>query len=235
MKVSLSWLKDYVTIDMDVVKLGEALTMAGLEVDALVDRYAYLDRVVVGRIVEMAPMPQAHTLCVCGVDIGTEIKPVVCGATNIKEGDLVPIALPGAQLASGETVRVGRIRGQTSEGMLCSEAELALGTDSSGILLLPKTAKPGAGVAVALGLADTIIEFDLTPNRSDCLSIIGIAREVAAIVRTPLKYPAIKLPPGEIPIDELSLVTIEAPDHCPRYAARVVMDVKVGPSPFWLP
>ena len=234
MKASLSWLKDYVTIDVDVVKLAEALTMAGLEVEALVDRYAYLDRVVVGRIVEMAPHPQGDTLSVCRVDVGTGIKPVVCGATNIKEGDLVPIALPGAQLASGYTIETGRIRGQASEGMLCSEAELALGMDSSGILLLPETAKPGPGVAVALGLSDTVIEFDLTPNRSDCFSIIGIAREVAAILKTPLKYPKVNLPPGETSIEELSSVTIEAPDHCPRYAARVVTDVKVGPSPFWL-
>jgi len=234
MKVSLSWLKDYVTIDVDVVKLAEALTMAGLEVEALVDRYAYLDHVVVGRIVEVVPHPQGNTLSVCRVDMGTGIKPVVCGATNIKEGDLVPIALPGAQLPSGATIEAGRIRGQASEGMLCSEAELALGMDSSGILLLPDTAKPGPGVAVALGLSDTVIEFDLTPNRSDCFCIIGIAREVAAILKTPLKYPRVKLPPGETPIEELSSVTVEAPDHCPRYAARVVTNVTVGPSPFWL-
>jgi phenylalanyl-tRNA synthetase beta chain len=118
--------------------------------------------------------------------------------------------------------------------MLCSEAELALGTDGSGILLLPNTAKPGLGVAAALGLSDTLIEFDLTPNRSDCLSIIGIAREVAAILKSPLKYPKVKLPKGEPPVEELTSVTIEAPDHCPRYAARVVTDVKIKPSPFWL-
>jgi phenylalanyl-tRNA synthetase beta chain len=234
MKVSLSWLKDYVAIDVDVVKLAEALTMAGLEVEALVGRYAYLDRVVVGRIVEIAPIPQADTLSLCRVDVGTGIKPVVCGATNIKEGNLVPIALPGAQLPSGETVEAGRIRGEVSEGMLCSEAELALGMDSSGILLLSDQAKPGLGVAGALGLSDTVIEFDLTPNRSDCFSIIGIAREVAAILKTRVKYPKVNLPPGEIPVEELSSVTIEAPDHCPRYAARVVTDVRVGPSPFWL-
>ena len=234
MKVSLSWLKNYVTIDIDAVKLAEALTMAGLEVEALVDRYAYLDRVVVGRIVEMAPHPQGDSLSVCRVDVDSGIKSVVCSATNIKEGDLVPMALPGAQLPSGDTVEVGRIRGQASEGMLCSEAELALGTDGSGVLLLPETAKPGPGVAVALGLSDTIMEFDLTPNRPDCLSIIGIAREVAAILRTPLRHPTVKLPPGETPIEELSSVTIEAPDHCPRYTARVVSNVKVAPSPFWL-
>jgi phenylalanyl-tRNA synthetase beta chain len=206
MKVSLSWLKAYVTVDVDVVKLSEALTMAGLEVGALVDRYAYLDHVVVGGITEVAPHPSAD----------------------------VPVALPGTKLLSGDTIEAGDIRGEASEGMLCSEAELALGTDGSGILLLPNTAKPGLGVAAALGLSDTLIEFDLTPNRSDCLSIIGIAREVAAILKSPLKYPKVKLPKGEPPVEELTSVTIEAPDHCPRYAARVVTDVKIKPSPFWL-
>lgn len=164
MKVSLSWLRDYVTIDMDVVKLSEALTMAGLEVSALLDRYAYLDRIVVGGIVQVTPHPQADRLSLCKIDVGTGIKSVVCGATNIRAGDLVAMALPGARLLSGATVQAGDIRGETSEGMLCSEAELALGTDGSGILLLPNTAKPGVGVAAALGFSDTIIEFDLTPT-----------------------------------------------------------------------
>jgi len=234
MKVSLSWLKDYVNIDGDLVKLAEALTMVGLEVGALADRYAYLDRVVVGRIVEVSPHPSADTLSVCRVDVGTGIKSVVCGAPNIKEGNFVPIALPGVQLPSGDTIEAGHIHGEFSEGMLCSEAELALGMNTSGILSLPETAEPGQGVAATLGLSDTVIEFDLTPNRSDCLSIIGIAREVAAILKTPLKHPKVNLPRGKTPIEELSSVTIEAPDHCPRYAARIVTDIKVGPSPFWL-
>lgn len=234
MKISLSWLKDYVTIDVDVVKLAEALTMAGLEVDALADRYAYLDRIVAGRIIEAAPHPHADALFVCKVDVGTGIKPVVCGAANIKEGDLVPMALPGARLPSGDTIEAGHIKGEASEGMLCSEAELVLGTDSSGILLLSNQAKPGMGIAGVLGLSDTILEFDLTPNRADCFSIIGIAREAAVILKTPLKYPKVNLSQGKTPIEELTSVTIEALDHCPRYAARVVTDVTIGPSPFWL-
>jgi len=189
---------------------------------------------VVGRIVEVNPHPSADMLSVCRVDVGTGIKSVVCGATNIKEGNFVPIGLPGAQLPSGDTIEAGHIHGEFSEGMLCSEAELVLGMNTSGILLLPETAKPGQGVAAALGLSDMAIEFDLTPNRSDCFSIIGIAREVAAILKTPLKYPKVNLPQGKTPIEELSSVTIEAPDHCPRYAARIVTDIKVGPSPFWL-
>jgi phenylalanyl-tRNA synthetase beta chain len=234
MKVSLSWLQEYVTIDVDLSKLAESLTMVGLEVEALTDRYAYLDRVVVGRIVEVSPHPRANTLSVCRVDVGAEIKPVVCGATNIKKGHLVPVALPGTRLLSGDTIQAGDVRGEPSEGMLCSETELGVGTDSSGILLLPETAKPGLGVAAALSLSDTVIQFDLTPNRSDCLSVIGIAREVAGLLKTPLKYPDVKLPQGEIAIKDLTSVTIEAPEHCPRYAARVITEVKVGPSPYWL-
>ncbi len=234
MKVSLSWLQDYVTIDVEVAKLAEALTMAGLEVDALVDRYACLDRILVGRIIEMAPHSDADTLSVCKVDVGGGIKTIVCAATNIQEGNLVPVALAGAEVPSGDRIAVERVRGQASEGMLCSAAELAVGTDRSGILLLPETATPGMGIAAALGLSDTIIEFDLTPNRSDCLSVIGIAREVAAILRKPLRSPEVTLPAGETPVEELTSVTIEAPEHCPRYAAGVVLDVKIGPSPFWL-
>ncbi len=234
MKVSLSWLQQYVPADVDVVKLAEDLTMAGLEVDALVDRYAYLHSVVVGRIAQIAPHPDADSLLVCTVDTGSGTKQIVCGATNIEEGNFVPVALAGTQLPSGQAIDEGQIRGQVSEGMLCSEAELDTGTESSGILLLPNTATPGAGVVTALGLSDTVIEFDLTPNRSDCLSVIGIAREVAAILKTPLKYPKIQLPAGETPIDQLTSVAIEAPDYCPRYTARVIIDVKIAPSPFWL-
>jgi phenylalanyl-tRNA synthetase beta chain len=234
MRVSLSWLQDYVTIDVEVAKLAEALTMAGLEVEALVDRYACLDHIVVGRIIEMAPHPDADTLSVCRVDVGTEMKTIVCGASNIKEGDLVPVALSGAELPSGDTITVERVRGQASEGMLCSEAELTVGTDSSCIFLLPETATPGIGIAAGLDLSDTIIEFDLTPNRSDCLSVIGIAREVAALVKQPLRFPEVTAPAGETPVEEITSVTIEAPERCPRYAARVLLDVKIGPSPFWL-
>ena len=234
MKVSLSWLQDYVTIDTDLPKLAERLTMAGLEVDALADRYAYLDRVVVGAVTEITPHPNADTLSVCQVNVGSGVRQIVCGAPNVKKGCLAPVALPGVKLPSGLTVEAVDIRGQTSDGMLCSEAELGVGADSSGILLLPNKSKPGLGIAAALGLTDTVLEFDLTPNRSDCLSVMGIAREVAALLGTPLRRSAIKLPKGGTPVDDLTSVTIEAPQHCPRYTARVVTDVKVGPSPFWL-
>ncbi|MBW2108393.1 MAG: phenylalanine--tRNA ligase subunit beta [Deltaproteobacteria bacterium] len=234
MKVSLSWLKEYVDVNIDPPRLAEALTMAGLEVDALGDRYAYLDGVVVGHIVKIAPHPKADRLSLCQVDIGSAAKAVVCGAPNIREGHLVPVALPGVLLPSGEKVQAGRIRGEVSEAMLCSEAELAIGTDHSGIMVLPDDAVPGRGLAETLKLRDPVMEFDLTPNRADCLSIIGIAREVAAVLKVPLKYPKVTTPEGRTPIGELARVTIEAPEACPRYAARLISAVRIGPSPFWL-
>lgn len=234
MKVSLSWLKDYVAVDMAVADLADALTMAGLEVETVTDRYAYLEGVIVGRISQIKPHPQADKLVLCRMDTGGEDRPVVCGARNIQEGDLVPLALPGTQLPTMGRIEVGRIRGETSEGMLCSEAELALGEDASGIFILPDGLTPGMPLVDALNLSDPVVEFDLTPNRPDCLSVIGVAREVAAIAGTPLKPPQIALAEGAASIDSLTSVTIQAPDHCPRYAARVVSGIRVQPSPFWL-
>ena len=208
MKVSLSWLQDYVTIDTDLPELAQRLTMAGLEVDALVDRYAYLDGVVVGVVMEITPHPNADTLSVCRVNVGSGVRQIVCGAPNVRKGCLAPVALPGVKLPSGHTVEAVDIRGQTSDGMLCSEGELGVGADTSGILLLPNKSKPGLGVVAALSLSDTVLEFDLTPNRSDCLSVMGIAREVAALLGTPLRRSAIKLPKGGTPVDDLTSVTI---------------------------
>ncbi len=234
MKVSLSWLTDYIDIDRDITDLADALTMAGLEVEGITDRYAYLTGVVVGRVVEITPHPHADKLVLCKVDTGDGQKSIVCGATNMKETDLVPVALPGTQLPGTGPIQAGPIRGEISEGMLCSPAELALGADASGIFILPATLTPGSPLSSALNLSDPVIEFDLTPNRPDCLNIIGVAREVAAITGNALRLPDIKLSEGSVSIDDLCSVTIRAPYHCPRYAARIVSELQVQPSPFWL-
>jgi phenylalanyl-tRNA synthetase beta chain len=234
MKASLSWLREYVDIDAEAQILADALTMVGLEVETVVDRYAYLADVVVGRIVDLTPHPEGAGLSVCKVDTGRGMRSIVCGATNVRKGLFVPVALPGAHLPSDQKIAVGRIRGEVSEGMLCSDAELALGTDAGGILLLPETARLGDTLATVLGLSDPVIECSITPNRSDCLSIIGIAREVAAILKKSLKYPDVRPPEEKEPIDTVASVTIDAPDHCPRYVARVLSDVHIGPSPFWM-
>ena len=234
MKVSLSWLNDYVSIQMDPSDLAEALTMVGLEVESVSARYRYLDTVFVGQIKEIAPHPNADKLSLCQVDTGQGQVSVVCGAPNIKTGMLSPIALPGTEFPEGFVLEKSVIRGQTSDGMLCSEGELGLGVDRSGIMALDPALSVGDKLASALGLTDTIFEIDLTPNRPDCLSVIGVAREIAAIQNSPLKYPDFKLADKSDKISGLTSIKIEAPDHCPRYVARLLEDIKIKPSPFWL-
>jgi len=234
MKVSLSWLKDYVDVQMDPAQLAEALTMAGLEVDSVADRYGYLQTVQVGRIEAVADHPNADKLKVCRVYLPEGQLSVVCGAANVRPGMLAPVALPGTVFPDGSVLEKCVIRGQASEAMLCSDVELGLGTDPSGIMQLESSLTPGTRLADALGLADTVFEFDLTPNRADCLSVIGIAREVAAIQKTALRYPDCDIEDRANRIAGLASVTIEAPDHCPRYSARLVQSIEVKPSPFWL-
>lgn len=234
MKVSLSWLSEYTPVKLGAEALAETLTLAGLAVDAVADRFAYLDAVSVGRITAVAPHPQADRLALCRVDSGRGILPVVCGAPNVRPGLLAPLALPGAVLPNERRIEAGAIRGERSEGMLCSAAELGLGSDAAAIMELDARLPVGAALNRALGLSDPVLEIDLTPNRADCLSVIGIAREAAAIQKTRLCRPETRIKESDDRISRLASVAIEAPDHCPRYAARVLENVAVGPSPFWL-
>jgi phenylalanyl-tRNA synthetase beta chain len=234
MKISLSWLREFVPCDLTVDRLAHLLTMTGLEVEAVEERYAYLDTVVVGRIEALAPHPNADRLKLCTVYTGSAECTVVCGAPNAAVGMLAPLALPGTHLPGGLTVAEGVIRGQASAGMLCSQAELGLGADGSGLMALPLELAVGLPLHKALGLSDPIMEVSLTPNRADCLSVLGIAREVAGFVGTQAKRPEIQLPAGHGDIQALTSVTIDSPEHCPRYAARLLENITVGPSPFWL-
>lgn len=234
MKFSISWLNDYTPIEMDPAELADALTMAGLEVESVTDRYAYLDSVLVGRIEEVKPHPNADKLKLCQVASGERRLTVVCGAPNVEPGMLAPLALPGTMLADGNILKKSVIRGEPSEAMLCSAAELGLGSDKSGIMTLEPSLKIGAKLNQALDKMDTVYELDLTPNRPDCLSIIGIAREISAIQNTPLKYPDCTLADQKNTIADFTSVQIEAPEHCPRYAARLIENIKIEPSPFWL-
>lgn len=235
MKVSLSWLNDYIPIDKESYSsIADSLTMVGLEVDSVTDRYDYLDSVVVGRILNIKAHPNAEKLKVCDVDIGSRVIRVVCGAPNIYEDMVAPVALQGTRFPEGYVLEKGRIRNELSEGMLCSEAELGLGTDRSGVMILDQKQLIGNKLAKALELSDMVFEIDLTPNRPDCLSIIGIAREIAALQQTRIKYPETSLSDSSDKISDLTSITIKAPDLCPRYSARLVFDINITPSPFWL-
>ena len=234
MKISLSWLKDYLPGEYDVDRLTGDLTMVGLEVDVVTDRYAYLDSVIVGQIDSVVSHPNADRLTCCQVDTGAGLVPVVCGAPNTTEGLRVPLALPGTVFPDGSILEKSTIRGEISEGMLCSQAELGLGADTAGLMVLDSVYPLGKPLSQALGLTDPVLDIDLTPNRADCLSILGICREIAAIYQTSVQYPDIPKPPPGDTIDQLSSVVIEAPSLCPRYTAAILTGISVEPSPFWL-
>lgn len=234
MKVSLSWLKEYVPIQMTVSDLADALTMAGLEVEAVINRYAHLETVVVGNVKEVLPHPNADRLKLCRVDCGNDIVRVVCGAPNVATGMNAPLAMVGTVLPNGMQLEASVIRGEHSEGMLCSEIELELGLDGSGLMVLDDGLQPGTPLTAALGLDDATLEIGLTPNRPDCLSMMGVAREIAAIQGMNITPPSINLPAAQGDITEMTSVTIQAPDHCPRYSARLLEGLTVAPSPYWL-
>lgn len=214
--------------------LADALTMAGLEIEAITNRFEALSPIRVGRIMSVAPHPNADRLTLCEVDIGDRLVSVVCGAPNAAPDKRVPVALPGTVLPNGIKLKKSVIRGQHSEGMLCGESELELGPDSGGLMILDANTPVGESLVQALGLSDTVFEIGLTPNRPDCLSMIGVAREVAAIQNCAVTYPDTTWVDKGSRISQMSAVTIEAPDHCPRYAARLIEAVTVAPSPFWL-
>jgi len=234
MKVSLSWLQAYVGLNLNINELADALTMAGLEVEAVSDRFEYLNTVRVGRIVNVTPHPNADTLKLCDVNIGNSIISVVCGAPNVKTDMLAPCALPGTVFPKDIVLEKSTIRGRTSEGMLCSELELGLGGDGRGIMELDRGLSEGDSLNKVLGLSDPVLEIDLTPNRPDCLSITGIAREVAALSGKKVRYPEISLPESMDDIADHTSVTLLDTGLCPRYAAGLVFDIVVRPSPFWL-
>ena len=232
MKFTINWLKQYVDFDLTSVALGDCLTMLGLEVDAVEELYPGLEQIKVAKVLAVTKHPNADKLSLCEVMVGDEQKRIVCGAPNVKADMLVPIALPGCQMPSGLLIKKSKIRGEVSEGMLCSGAELGIAHESAGLMELPESCQCGATLTSALGLADTMIEVDITPNRADCTSIIGIAREVAGATGGVLTPPVSDVPP--LAATDAFCVDVEAPDACPRYAARLLKNVRIGPSPWWL-
>ncbi|MBU1698138.1 MAG: phenylalanine--tRNA ligase subunit beta, partial [Proteobacteria bacterium] len=240
MKVSLSWLKEYICVDLEPSVIAEKLTMAGLEVDSVEEKYDYLANIVVAKVESVKKHPNADNLSVCSVDAGGDkLIQIVCGAPNVHKGMVVPCALPGAVLPGDKKIKKGTIRGEMSCGMLCSAAELMLNTDASGIMDLEEDFIAGTPLEEALKISDSIFEIDLTPNRPDCLSIIGVAREIGAFTepRQKVRLPDYTLPEDKIgkkSIHDYAKVQIIDPDLCPRYSAGLLFDVKIKPSPFWL-
>ena len=234
MRFSESWLREWVNPEVDTQGLADQLSMAGLEVDALEPAAPPFAGVVVGKVLGVAPHPDAEKLRVCQVDLG-EDEPVriVCGAANVAAGMKVPVARVGAKLPGEIAIKWARLRGVESFGMICSASELGLAESSDGIMPLPADAPPGADFRAYLGLDDACIELDLTPDRSDCLSIAGIAREVAVLNRSPLTPPSID--PVAPAIDARFPVRLEAPEACPRYVCRVIRNLDPrAATPLWM-
>ncbi len=234
MVVTWNWLKEFVDFDLTPEELSHRLTMAGLEVDAMDKLGEGLDSVIVARLLDVGRHPDADRLTVCRVDTGNGEVQVVCGATNHKTGDLIALATVGTVLPGDFKIKESKIRGQLSQGMLCSEKELGLAEESAGIMILPAGLPLGQPVAEALKLADVRYELGLTPNRADCLSVVGVAREVAAMTGNPLKVPQPQLKETGPDINSQTSVEIVDSEKCPRYAARLIRKVKIGPSPNWL-
>ena len=235
MNVSVKWLKKYVDFDLSPEALAERLLMLGMEIESIKQLGEGLDRVVVGRINSVQKHPKADKLVLCNVDVGSgSDAQIVCGAPNAREGLVAPVALVGAQLPNGLTIKRAKIRGEESSGMLCSEQELAISDEASGLMELPEDTQIGAPIVETLSLDDVVLELEITPNRPDCLSMIGVAREISVITGNPLKLPEIEVQEEPVDIHNLTSVTIEDPELCPRYAARVIRGIKIGPSPIWL-
>lgn len=234
MKVPISWLREYVDVEVTPEELAERLTFSGVEVEGIRRLGAGLEPLIVGEIVSFTKHPDADKLRLCQVNDGRQVLPVVCGATNFEVGDKAAFAPIGAQLPGGMRIEKRRVRGVESHGMLCAEDELGLSEDHGGILILDRSVSAGAPLAETLGLPDVVLELEITWNRPDCLSIIGMAREVAAILGKPLRLPVADLLESGAPVGESAAVSIEAPDRCPRYTARVLSGLTWKPSPLWM-
>lgn len=245
MKASIEWLKEYSDIDVDAVKLGDILTMTGSKVETIEQRGNDIKNVVVGKILEIVKHPDSDHLVITQMDLGDEKVQIVTGADNIKVGDIVPVAKDGSELPRGVKIKKGKLRGIDSCGMMCSVGELGLdinqypGQIEHGIMILDKNLenKLGEDIVDILNLREDIIDFEITPNRPDCLAIEGLGRETAVSLGKEFKNPRKNI--DELKIEDKNeieglKVEIEAPDLCYRYIARVVKNVKIAPSPEWL-
>lgn len=236
MKVPFNWLKDYVDVNIDAKELGDRLTLSGSALEEVITQGDVIKNIVTGKIVEITQHPDADKLKVCQVDIGTETIQIVTAATNMKEQDIVPVALHKSILADGTEIKKGKLRGVVSNGMFCSEEELGIAGDEAvhGLMILPADAPLGMDIKEYLNLNKSILDFDITSNRPDCLSMVGMARETAATLGTSYKMPNLNY---EVKTSENinDKIKVEVRDSlCRRYMARGVKNVKIMPSPGWM-
>lgn len=240
MLVPIKWLKDYVDIKADAKSYADAMTMSGSKVERIEDLGKEIENVVVGKILKIERHPDADKLVVGQVDVGTGVILIVTGASNIREGDYVPIAQNGSTLPGGVKIKKGKLRGVESNGMMCSAQELALDLDNlpesmlDGIYILDKEYPLGADIKDVLGLNDFVIEFEITNNRPDCLSVVGIARETAATYGCTMKYPVTTFKENSENIKDYIDIQVKNSELCPRYAARMIKNIVIKDSPAWM-
>ncbi len=234
MKISYNWLNKLVPTHLDIDEFCEKLTMFGLEVEEVVQPGKKLDNIVIGKVVSVEKHPNADKLSLCKVDVGkSEPLSIICGAPNVVKDILVPVAMIGAKLGDFE-IKKAKLRGVESFGMICSEKELGVSDEHSGIMIIKQDIEPGTPFADAMGINDHIIEVEVTPNRPDLLGMIGVAREVAVMLNTEYEHPEIAFEESEVKTKDEILVIIEDAEKCPRYCARMVKGITVQPSPAWM-
>jgi len=241
MNLSINWLSDYVKIDAAPRAFSEAMTMSGSKVEGYEVEGSEIEKVVVGKVLSIERHPDADKLVVCSIDAGKDIPlQIVTGATNVNVGDFVPVCLDGAKLPGGKVIKKGKLRGVVSEGMLCSLSELGLSVHDfpyaieDGIFILQEDCKIGQDIQTAIGLNDTCVEFEITSNRPDCLSVIGLAREASVTFDKPLTLPVPTVKNETENINDYLAVEVQSPALCPRYVAKMVKNIKVAPSPRWM-
>ena len=241
MLVSIKWLKDYVnTQDLPPAELGEKITRAGIEVDAVIDRSEGLSNIVVGYVESCVKHPEADKLNICQVNVGEETTQIICGAPNIAAGQHVIVARPGARLPGGMKIKKAKLRGEESNGMICSLQELGIEGKlvpkayADGIYVLPENAEVGSDVITNFDLDDTVLELGLTPNRADAMSMLGVAYEVGAILEEEVKLPEITYKEAEDKASAMLTLNIDSPEANPLYVAKVVRNIEVKESPMWL-
>ncbi|SDN56664.1 phenylalanine--tRNA ligase subunit beta [Alkalicoccus daliensis] len=242
MLISYEWLKEYIDLsDVSPEELADKLTLHGVEVDAVTHLDAEISNLVVGEVISCEPHPDADKLKICEVNIGEEENvQIVCGAANVAQGQFVPVAKVGGRLPGGVKIKRAKLRGQVSEGMICSLQELGFEGKvvpkkySEGIYAFPEEVIPGMDAVEVLGLRDTVLELDLTPNRSDCLSLLGVAYEAGAILDREVHVPEPKIVPAKEAAEDYVKVTVEAKDANPYYGATMIRDIHISESPLWL-